>query len=91
MHSAATQDHQSSRNQRPCTFRSPMPRLSKQADADRIPDTGRRWTGEFHYIGKEAFTRRVGGVDLSMMSEAGALDPAYEGFLRVRVDAKYLE
>jgi len=30
--------------------------------------------GEFHFIGKEASTRWAGGVDLSMMPEAGALD-----------------
>ena len=34
--------------------------------------------GEFHYIGKEASTRWAGGPDLSMMAEAGALDPADE-------------
>ena len=32
--------------------------------------------GEYHFIGKEASTRWAGGVDLSMMPEAGALDPA---------------
>jgi hypothetical protein len=32
--------------------------------------------GEFHFIGKEASKRWAGGVDLSMMPEAGALDPA---------------
>ena len=34
--------------------------------------------GEFHFIGKEASTRWAGGADLSMMAEAGALDPADE-------------
>jgi hypothetical protein len=49
--------------------------------------------GEFHYIGKEASTRWAGGVDLSMMSEAGALDPADETFREYErvVDPKYLE
>jgi hypothetical protein len=28
--------------------------------------------GEFHYIGKEASTRWGGGLDLSMLAEAGA-------------------
>jgi hypothetical protein len=49
--------------------------------------------GEFHYIGKEASTRWAGGPDLSMMAEAGALDPADETsreYERV-VDANYLE
>jgi transcriptional regulator with XRE-family HTH domain len=44
-------------------------------------------------IGKEASTRWAGGVDLSMMPEAGALDPADETcreYERV-VDAKYLD
>jgi hypothetical protein len=49
--------------------------------------------GDFHYIGKEASTRWAGGVDLSMMSEAGAVDPADETsreYERV-VDPKYLD
>src|SRR4029077_4579707 len=49
--------------------------------------------GEFHFIGKEASTRWAGGVDLSMMPEAGALDSADETcreYERV-VDPKYLE
>ena len=49
--------------------------------------------GEFHFIGKEASTRWAGGVDLSMMPEAGALDPADETcreYERV-VDPKYLD
>ena len=49
--------------------------------------------GEFHFIGKEASTRWAGGVDLSMMPEAGALDAADETcreYERV-VDAKYLD
>jgi len=48
---------------------------------------------EFHYIGKEASTRWAGGVDLSMMPEAGLLDPADETsreYERV-VDPKYLD
>ena len=49
--------------------------------------------GEFHYIGKEASTRWAGGVDLSMMSEAGALDPADETFREYErvADPKYLD
>ena len=49
--------------------------------------------GECHYIGKEASTRWAGGPDLSMLAEAGALDPAHETFREYeRVsDAKYLE
>jgi hypothetical protein len=49
--------------------------------------------GEFHYIGKEASTRWAGGLDLSMMAEAGAVDPADETFREYEriVDAKYLE
>lgn len=48
---------------------------------------------EFHYIGKEASTRWAGGVDLSMMSEAGALDPADETFREYEriVDPRYLD
>jgi hypothetical protein len=49
--------------------------------------------GEFHYIGKEASTRWGSGPDLSMMAEAGALDPADETcreYERV-VDPKYLD
>ncbi len=34
--------------------------------------------GEFHYIGREASTRWASGPDLSIMSEAGALDPVHE-------------
>ena len=34
--------------------------------------------GEFHYIGKEASTRWAGGVDLSMLPDAGRIDPADE-------------
>jgi hypothetical protein len=47
--------------------------------------------GEFHFIGKEASARWAGGVDLSMMPDAGALDPADETcreYERV-IDAKY--
>jgi hypothetical protein len=49
--------------------------------------------GEFHYIGKEASTRWAGGVDLSMMAEAGSLDPADETFREYErvVDPKYLD
>ena len=49
--------------------------------------------GEFHFIGKEASTRWAGGVDLSMMPEAGTLDAADDTcreYERV-VDAKYLD
>jgi hypothetical protein len=49
--------------------------------------------GDFHYIGKEASTRWAGGPDLSMLADAGALDPADETcreYERV-VDAKYLD
>ena len=49
--------------------------------------------GEFHYIGKEASTRWASGVDLSMLAEAGDLDPADETsreYERV-VDPKYLD
>jgi hypothetical protein len=49
--------------------------------------------GKFHYIGKEASTRWAGGLDLSMMAEAGAVDPAdmtCREYERV-VDPKYLE
>jgi hypothetical protein len=49
--------------------------------------------GELHYIGKEASTRWASGPDLSMMAEAGVLDPADETFREYErtVDAKYLE
>lgn len=49
--------------------------------------------GKFHYIGKEASTRWASGPDLSMMAEAGTLDPADETFREYErvVDAKYLE
>jgi hypothetical protein len=49
--------------------------------------------GEFHYIGKEASTRWASGLDLSMMTEAGALDPLDETFREYErvVDPKYLE
>jgi hypothetical protein len=49
--------------------------------------------GEFHYIGKEASTRWGSGPDLSMMAEAGALDPTHETFREYErvVDAKYLD
>ena len=49
--------------------------------------------GEFHYIGKEASTRWAGGPDPSMLSDAGALDPADETcreYERV-VDPRYLD
>jgi hypothetical protein len=49
--------------------------------------------GEFHYIGREASSRWASGLDLSMMAEAGALDPTDETareYERV-VDAQYLE
>lgn len=49
--------------------------------------------GEFHYIGKEASTRWASGPDLSMLTEAGALDPADETFREYErvVDPKYLD
>ena len=49
--------------------------------------------GEFHYIGKEASTRWAGGPDLSMLAEAGALDPVDETFREYErvVDPKYLD
>ena len=49
--------------------------------------------GEFHFIGKEASTRWASGVDLSMLAEAGDLDPADETsreYERV-VDPKYVD
>jgi hypothetical protein len=52
-----------------------------------------RTAGEFRFIGKEASTRWAGGVDLSMLPAAGALDPADETcreYKRV-VDEKYLD
>ena len=48
---------------------------------------------EFYYIGKEASTRWAGGLDLSMMAEAGLLDSMDETcrvYERI-VDPKYLE
>src|SRR5438876_2257293 len=49
--------------------------------------------GEFHYVGKEASTRWAGGPDLSMMTEAGVLEPTDDTFREYErvVDAKYLE
>ena len=49
--------------------------------------------GEFHYIGKEASTRWASGPDLSMLAEAGALDPVDETFREYErvVDPKYLD
>ena len=49
--------------------------------------------GEFHYIGKEASTRWGGGVDLSMLAEAEALEPADETFREYEriVDPRYLD
>jgi hypothetical protein len=49
--------------------------------------------GEFHYIGREVSTRWASGPDLSMMAEAGVLDPTHETFREYErvVDAKYLE
>jgi hypothetical protein len=49
--------------------------------------------GEFHYYGKEASTRWGSGPDLSMMAEAGAVDPMDETFREYEreVDAKYLD
>src|SRR5439155_17084197 len=47
--------------------------------------------GEFHYVGKEASTRWAGGPDLSMMTEAGVLEPTDDTFREYErvVDAKY--
>ena len=49
--------------------------------------------GEFHYIGREASTRWASGPDLSMLAEAGALDPMDETFREYErvVDPKYLD
>src|SRR5438552_15875919 len=49
--------------------------------------------GEFHYVGKEASTRWAGGPDLSMMTEAGVLEPTDDTFREYErvVDAKYVE
>jgi hypothetical protein len=51
------------------------------------------FAGEFHYIGREASRRWAGGPDLSMLAEAGALDPVDETFREYErvVDPKYLE
>jgi len=49
--------------------------------------------GEFHYVGKEAATRWASGPDLSMMGDAGILDPTHETcreYERI-VDEKYLD
>ena len=49
--------------------------------------------GEFHSIGKEASTGWAGGLDLSMLAEAGDLDPGdatSREYERV-VDPKYLD
>lgn len=49
--------------------------------------------GEFHYGGKEASTRWASGPDLSMMAEAGAVNPVDETFREYErvVDPKYLD
>jgi hypothetical protein len=49
--------------------------------------------GEVYYIGREASTRWAGGPDLSMLAEAGALDPVDETFREYErvVDPKYLD
>lgn len=49
--------------------------------------------GEFHYIGREASTRWAGGPELSMMPEAGAIEPIDETFREYErvVDPKYLD
>jgi hypothetical protein len=49
--------------------------------------------GESHYIGREASTRWASGPDLSMMSEAGMLDPTNETFREYErvVDPNYLD
>jgi hypothetical protein len=48
--------------------------------------------GEFHYIGREASTRWASGPDLSMMTDAGTLDPIHDTFREYErvVDHKYL-
>jgi hypothetical protein len=50
-------------------------------------------SGEFHYIGREASTRWASGPDLSMMTDAGTLDPTHETFREYKrvVDEKYLD
>jgi hypothetical protein len=50
-------------------------------------------SGEFHYIGREASTRWASGPDLSMMADAGVLDPTHETFREYGrvVDKKYLD
>jgi len=49
--------------------------------------------GEFHYIGREASTCWASGPDLSMMADAGVLDPTHETFREYErvVDTKYLD
>ena len=49
--------------------------------------------GESHDMGREASTRWGSGPDLSMMAEAGALDPVDETLREYErmVDAKYLD
>ena len=49
--------------------------------------------GEFHYVGKEASTRWAGGLDLSMMAEAGIVEPTDDTFREYErvVDQQYLE
>ena len=47
---------------------------------------------KFHSIGKEVSTRWAGGLDLSMLAEAGNLDPGDEtGEYERVVDPKYLD
>jgi hypothetical protein len=50
-------------------------------------------SGEFRYIGREASTRWASGPDLSMMTDAGILDPTHETFREYEriVDPKYLD
>jgi hypothetical protein len=50
------------------------------------------YSGEFHYIGREASTRWASGPDLSMMTDAGALDPTHETFREYKrvVEERYL-
>jgi hypothetical protein len=50
-------------------------------------------SGEFHYIGREASTRWASGPDLSMMTDAGMLDPIHETFREYKrvVDERYFE
>ena len=70
----------------------PSPAVTECFQAFFPSETASFNAGEFHYIGKEASTRWAGGPDMSMLAEAGALDPADETcreYERV-VDVRYL-